>query len=830
MKKGFVNSLLLTASVLGASAAIPAYAQDSNGSEAIVVTARRVEERLQDVPISITVFNQQQLANRNVVNAQDLATYTPSLSANTNFGTENSSFAIRGFVQEIGTAPSVGVYFGDVVAPRGASNGIPTGDGAGPGSFFDLQNVQVLKGPQGTLFGRNTTGGAVLLVPQKPTGRLEGYVEGSIGNYDMRRIQAVVNVPVGDSFRMRLGIDRQTRDGYLHNTSGIGPSDFGDVDYTAIRFSAVADLAPNLENYTIISYSNSHTNGTPQKVVAALNTGLGKFATQQLTPGNPLYQGSGFYDFGQNMADPYSKLEQWQVINTTTWKKSDALTIKNIASYAQLKDDLNEDLFGTNWSISLGPIGTYPFGFTISHPIPGEHTANQSTFTEELQFQGNAMDNRLTWQAGAYFESSRPLGETGSQSSFLSSCTNVDTLQCTDPLGFGAFLAGGRTTPVHVGVVNYTAGRTTYRDIGLYAQGTYAFTDQLKLTGGFRYTWDREVNDSTRKGYILAYPPTFGLFPTSAALPMNPVCTDAADIPNGCQSHTVQSSQAPTWLIDLEYTPIQDVMLYAKYARGYRAGTIAPNVGGIFRIVQPEKVNTYELGLKSSFHGAVRGTFNVTGFYNDFSNQQIQLGFNAKPGAPVSSTASPVNAGKSELYGVEVNASLTPFHGFVLDGGYTWLKTRIKEVPDFSTFNDPNFTLNPAFRVGDPLVRSPENKFTINATYTLPVDEKVGTLSFGVTYTHSDSSLANYADRTVADPAIQALGILPATDLVNLNFSWNSIAGKPVDLSLFATNVTQEKYYTFVPGIAPGTQFETAQLGTPRMYGARLRYRFGAAR
>ncbi|TCM16614.1 TonB-dependent receptor-like protein, partial [Novosphingobium sp. PhB165] len=193
-------SMMIGASAIAfAFAASPAAAQSTDNTEAstndIIVTARRVEERLQDVPISITAYNQSQLADRNVVNSQDLARYTPSLSANSNFGNENSTFAIRGFVQDTGTAPSVGVYFADVVAPRGASNNVPVGDGAGPGSFFDLSNVQVLKGPQGTLQGRNTTGGAVLLVPQKPTDNLEGFVEGSIGNYDLRRVQAVINIP-----------------------------------------------------------------------------------------------------------------------------------------------------------------------------------------------------------------------------------------------------------------------------------------------------------------------------------------------------------------------------------------------------------------------------------------------------------------------------------------------------------------------------------------------------------------------------------------------------------------------------------------------------------
>ena len=166
----------------------PALAQESGGEGAgdIVVTARRVEERLQDVPISMTVLNQEQVANRNIVSGNDLATYTPSLSANSRFGAETAAFAIRGFTQENFTSPSVGTYFADVIGPR-ANGGTAGGNGAGVGQFFDLQNVQVLKGPQGTLFGRNTTGGAVLIVPQKPTDEFGGYLEGSVGNFNMYR-------------------------------------------------------------------------------------------------------------------------------------------------------------------------------------------------------------------------------------------------------------------------------------------------------------------------------------------------------------------------------------------------------------------------------------------------------------------------------------------------------------------------------------------------------------------------------------------------------------------------------------------------------------------
>jgi iron complex outermembrane recepter protein len=247
--------------------AVRAYAQTTEHASSdagtlgeIVVTARRVEERLQDVPISITVFNQEELSNRNVVTAGDLAVYTPSLSVTNIFGADNVSFAIRGFVEAVDTTPSVGVFFADVVAPR-ANGGITAGNGAGPGSFFDLENVQVLKGPQGTLFGRNTTGGSILLVPQKPTGDFEGYIEDSVGNYGMERIQAVVNAPLDDNVRFRFGVDHQSRDGYLNNLSGIGPSDFANVNYTSLRGSMVIDITPNLENYTIATWSDSGTHG-----------------------------------------------------------------------------------------------------------------------------------------------------------------------------------------------------------------------------------------------------------------------------------------------------------------------------------------------------------------------------------------------------------------------------------------------------------------------------------------------------------------------------------------------------------------------------------------
>ena len=154
----------------------PAMAQNAQATDEgmgndIVVTARRTEEKLQDVPISITVLSEKALANNNITSAKDIATYTPGVSTNNRFGSDNTTWTIRGFTQEQRSTATVGTYFADVVAPRG-SGATQGGDGAGPGNLFDLSNVQILKGPQGTLQGRNSTGGAVLLVPKKPTDRL----------------------------------------------------------------------------------------------------------------------------------------------------------------------------------------------------------------------------------------------------------------------------------------------------------------------------------------------------------------------------------------------------------------------------------------------------------------------------------------------------------------------------------------------------------------------------------------------------------------------------------------------------------------------------------
>jgi iron complex outermembrane receptor protein len=840
-------SLVLT------SPALAQGASDASGSD-IVVTARRIEERLQDVPISITVYNQQQLANRNIVSSADLATYTPSLNINSRYGPDKPAFAIRGFSQDLNTVPTVAVYFADVVAPRLQSN-IQSGNGAGVGSMFDLQNVQVLKGPQGTLFGRNTTGGAILLVPQKPTDKLEGYVEGTIGNYSEHRIQGVINIPLSDTIRFRAGLDRNLRDGYLNNRSGIGPKDFNDIDYWAGRASLVIDVTPDIENYTIFTYSRSDTNGWIGKV-AYVNNGTAPANTPAAIGGSATVlvagvknqiatekaAGFGYYDVESNDPNPFVVGRQWQVINTTTWKAADTLTVKNIFSYGESKESYSSNLSGDTGV--LPGLGTFPF--VITYPGDQGPQGNERTLTEELQFQGNVMDGRLTWQAGGYLEHSDPIGQQQQYTQiFTTPCTDVYAYKCT-PLA----LAGGA---ILFGQIGNARNNYYYRDYGLYAQGTFKFTEQLSLTAGIRNTWDYQeevannVKVTTSATGPMAYGTALSPYTCSRAgasqlehapgAPGAPAGS-AALLTNGACTRTfvLPTKSTPTWLIDLDYKPTPDILVYAKYARGYRFGGINEANAGA-ETWKPEKIDDYEIGLKASFHGAVSGNISIAGFWNEFKNQQYTVALAACvvtiPGCtnpPPTGINAIVNLGKSRVRGIEVEGSLLPIDDVRIDFGYSYLDTEIldagKSSCDSTRFNCANAPFPTA---GTELLFAPKNRFTISGTYTLPFPENIGKVSAGATFVHTDKQYNSHSNDLYYAAGVipYNASISPATDLLNLNLSWERVAGSALDFGIFATNVTNQKYFVAATSSTGTIGGEYIMLGEPRMYGIRAKIHFG---
>jgi len=848
------NSLktMLLVSVAGSGLAFSgsALAQESEegsvGSD-IIVTARRTEERLQDVPISITVYNQAQLQNRNVAVASDLATYTPSLSVNTRYGPEKATFAIRGFNQDAAAAPTVGVYFADVVGVR-SQGGTASGNTVGAGSFTDLQNVQVLKGPQGTLFGRNTTGGAVLLVPQKPTGNLEGYVEGTYGNFDQKRVQAALNVPLADTFKVRLAVDRNERDGYMKNRSGIGPKDYNDVNYFYGRLSVVAELTPELENYSIFSYSRSDTNGyatryqgcdrnpgtdfnnpDPLKRSSVVRYYTSVGACAQLD--RQTARGDGPLDVEVGNANPRTFIRTWQFINTTTWQASDTVTLKNIFSYGEYREQAAFSLYSDNFTVPDTPItrgfaaaGGPALGSRYQYIAlgaqPGYDAAAQSTLTEELQLQFGSADGKFNAVVGGYLEFSRPLGFNQQRTGIYGNCSDPGTLACSGAIQLIP-LAPGFNVPG--AIISESRTKLDFDNHGIFAQGTYKFTDQLSLTLGGRWTFDTIDGYAESNRWVLAN------IPGAGTVPIQRVCNDSRVrnpdgsvvdlLANGgnaaaCGVSNKQKTNKPTWLAGLDFKPTADTLVYAKYARGYRQGAINFTNPGI-ETVGPEKVDAYEIGAKLTFRGAVPGFFNIAAFYNDFSDQQIFGALVAKPESGLSGGAALINAGKSVIKGVEVDAGVTLFEVLKLGAGYAYLDTELKELNTPTLDPDSPFQqIIPRGTQGGPLTYSPKHKLTLSGDFDVPLGD-AGDFSAGAVFAYTASQF------------VDGNAKIPGYSLLSLNAGIKDVGGSGFDVVAFANNVTNKKYRVTAGGGFESSGILDFAYGQPRMYGVRLRYDFG---
>lgn len=821
-----MGTLVLAADLAASITMSPAWAQTTtdSGSDAfqeIVVTARRVEERLQDVPISVTVLSQQQIDDRNIVEATDLALYTPSLTVNQRYGPDTSSFAIRGFLQEANTAPSVGVYFADATLIRSLGQ---TGGGSNLaiGSMMDLENLQILKGPQGTLFGRNTTGGAIILQPVRPSDKLEGYVEASAGDYNLQRGQIVVNVPLSDNWKTRFDLDAMRRNGYLNNESGVGPSNFDNIGYAYGRISILGELTPDLESYTVGYYSSSHNNGFSSHIADCApnlqtSSALG-FLPPFIAPSACAQIASQIargvdspFDVENSVPDPYFNIRQGQVVNQLKWSVSNNLTIKNILSFSAIVSDFSYSLAGENFVTFPTGIPLYtsfdwprmpygqPYNTTVLATDPGYRTEYQNQYSEELQFQGRALDGRLTWQAGAYFELSQSPNWNASYANVFLNCTNIQAFQCSDPFGIPG-----------LGSLQNATQKVDFLDRAAYAQSTYEFTKQWSATAGIRYTADlTKAADEATNAYFST--------PNTPVL----VCVDTprdgtAPVSSGeqCLNRFRTSSDKPTWTIDLDYKPTDDALLYGKWSRGYRAGGIAvSNVGA--EIWQPEKLEAYEFGNKLTFNGPIPAYVNTAIFYNKFNDQQLVSDTLTSAGSVAGNAI--VNAGKSYIAGAELESGVRLLRQLDLSMSYTYLDTKIQEL---TVPHNPIYTLVPLASVGQELPQVPRNRVTTSARYTVPLAANIGTVSFGPTFVYTGREFIS----SQASPSYQ---YLPANHQLNLNADWKDVMGQTVDLAFFMTNVTNEAIPVVSGSEYSTLGFDSLQYAPPRMWGFRVRYRFG---
>jgi len=733
----------------------------SGGLEEVVVTARRREEMLQQVPISITAIGGQALRDHAIESPTDLSKLAPAITSEmTNRDLEG--YTIRGQTDSGAAAQGQS----NAVTPYFAEVPLITGDGGGPGRYYDLENVQVLQGPQGTLFGRNSTGGAVLFQPKKPTSDFEGYVQAQFGNYADKEVEGAVNIPiVEDQLLLRVSGKRGTRDGFTRDlTHNV---DLDNRDYWAGRVSLTFRPTDDFENYLVYDSVYSDTNGS-SAILGALNPDFFGNDVAQYYLG--LQQAIGpRAEMPSAGVSGISKYNSWGLIDIARWDVTDNVTLRNIFGYREFKELLRSDFDGSQLDL-------------LDYRTPGGWFVNLSQYTEELQIQGKSLNDRLQWTLGGFYLFGHTIGFSGSQTG-----------------EFGAIAVAD----VH----------PTERSEAVYAQATYDFgdvapiLDGLKLTAGYRFTWDYRSLDSDGKLVV----------PVGGQLVDIGSCTISGLNYPACGLSVSKSFNAPSWNFGLDYQVTPDTLIYVTGRRGYRSGGINTQALDLTRVsFKPEIVKDVEIGVKSQWtlYG-VRARTNLALFHDDYQNAQSNQSFTTTVNGNPETTNLIVNAGQATIQGLQLDITVAPVRDLELTAAWAYTDAKYTEF----LIQDPN-TLQTVNIAGQPFFGTPQNKVTLIGTYHVSmIPEEFGSVSLTATFAYLSHQYLNIDYR---DPAFTDIGSGYST--VDLRLDWKDIAMLPLDGSLFVTNLTDRLYKIGGYPIYTAAGFASFVYGEPRMYGVRMRY------
>jgi len=717
----------------------------------IVVTARRREEKLNDVPIAVTAIGNDTLKAAQVATPKELSQFIPSLNVNTGNTREGNRYTLRGQGATLAAGEAVVTYLAE--AP------VPYLSAGAAGFIFDLENVQVLNGPQGTLFGRNTTGGAVLFTPRAPNNQNGGYLEFGYGNYNNREVSGAFNVAiVPDKVMLRVAGTWRQRDGYTHNVlAGTTQNYLDDLNYYGLRATLLVRPFEGLENSTIVLRSQSNPNGTGffieqvNPTPPAFKTALDAAIARQRQLGPREVENSPTFFLQRTTA----------VINTTTLSLADNMRMKNIFSYFHSRSKNGFDIDGSAITGIFDELNNPTAANTSANGLSDEHY-----LTNELQFSGEFLDRKLTVQAGGFYLDYAPDGYTARD----------------------YVLFGGR---------RILAQGESGTSRALYAQGTLdmgAFSDalaNLRLTAGYRYTWDR------KQAFVDQYSKTTG------------ACISRATgvFPN-CRVNYAGGWSKGTYTFGLDYKIARDVLVYVTTRRGYKSGgfnTAADPAGpfGAFVAFKPESITDYEAGLKAAYQAGT-ARFNTTlaaytANYNDIQRTQTV----AVPGPSITNLVTNAAAGK--ISGVELQQTIS-IGGFALDGNLSYLDAHYKKY-----ILPGNIDIS-----GQELPYAPKWKWGLNASYR--TETGVGDLTMRTGYSWSGRVRFN-------DPA-QPGNFFGGYGLLNASATLAKVAGTPLDIDFYMTNVLnkdsiqQRTPYYFSFGFVSAFRTE------PRMFGFRLRYNF----
>ena len=774
---------------------------DNSGVRDIIVTARRTSENLQTVPVAVTALDPTALLERQIVEVADVGRAAPGLSVQSG-GTGNASLiylAIRGNAQNSPNSfsdPAVGIYVDGVYYGRPIAGNL---------GLLDLASVEVLRGTQGTLFGRNTTGGALNMTTVQPDGNFGGYVTGRIGNYESWSIESALTLPIsGDELSLRLA------GRYGERGKGFGNNPIRGVDAARIDHDIAGRATLNWEPAAIpmtVSLSADYANIRDTYNNVALRginpTGPAlALYSRQFDIASFLQTKSQFYRTyndpntgNANIDTPYNYNKTWGVRATIEYDLGD-VKIKSITAYRAADTGDGTDLDGTP-----AKIASYASDYS------------QKQRSQELQFSGNL--GKLEFILGAFY-----FKETGDEQS------QSLVFQDTD---FGFNLA-----PANTNLATYKS-----ESKALFAQVNYSLTERLRVTGGFRYTWDkRSIN---RMGYIGGIPGFSGSFVSNGrliTLPPTGLCAVGANanlVAPGpdCTDPVTAKFDYPAWLASIDYELGDGKLIYVKTGGAALAGGLnsrpTPPDASSFA---PEKVKDAEIGFKGDFFDRHLRT-NFAGFYIWRNGAQNVV--NALVGGNLTQFVQ--NAGDVKAYGLEFEGTLIPWQGMELSGALSWLKA--KYAAGSFTAAGLGGTVD---RSGEVVPRAPRWTWNIGATQRFPV--KGGEIALHADYAYTSAVYQDYATADLTTPALndgvndaaERAAAISFIDTQNsfsrlkaygvLNGSLNFKLDGGMEFTLWGRNLTQAKYYNAIFN-GYGT-FGTAIgfTAAPRTWGATVSYRF----
>jgi iron complex outermembrane recepter protein len=772
-----LRSLIISSSSMAIAISLPAaalaQASPSAASESgnagtdnleIIVTAQRRAESLERTPISVAVLSADKLAKQVITTEADLQAFVPGLTVRATANSNNLNYSIRGQSLDAFSASPPGVlpYVNEVqVASNGASN------------FYDLQSVQVLKGPQGTLFGRNSTGGAVLFTTTKPSDDFGGYVTLRGGDYDLRHADGAINIPlVEDRLLVRLAGVYEHRDGYQRNL--FDGRRLGNVRRYGFRGSLTMKFTDNLQNDLVVDYA--HAGGDSLGLVLYSINRKGVIpASALISPANPLFAAylaqhpgadpAGFVAFlpKQNARGPFrvsldgsNEHEANNVVtsNITTWDISADTKVKNVFGYNRLRALDFVDTDGT------------PFGI-VDNGTGGQINHTQQ-LSEELQLLGKAAGGKLSYVGGFYFADEKAYRKNTTKSLTLSPIINP---------------------PASV-----KEAETKNRIYAVYAQGTYDLGDWVRglgFTAGARYSIEKTYVDYLPADLNFSKPdtPTF-------------------------QKSQETTSKKVSWQLGLQEQVNRDVLLYIVARRGFRAGGfnyLSPPVVGLGSVggnrYLPETAQDVEIGTKYAGDiGGIPTRLNFAAYRMNVKN--VQRVTYALIGT--ATTGLTVNVPKARIQGIEADSLFIPASWLRLGGALA--------------YTDAKFTSNQAAVLGQQFFFGPypdtaKWSGTIFADITLPLRQDLNIVLHGDGYAQSGFFFSSTA--ATVNPGTFIHGYSVANFRLALE---NDRAGWSISANL--KNAFDRVYY--VGGLAIGNLASTNAVvpGGPRTISIDLRYKF----